>query len=349
MSRNRLFYLLELLVAAALYFFENNSGTRAVLAASVLAPLLSILCAYGCSRKAAFSLELPAVCEKGTALVCRASASPLFFCDAHLALRLRNELTGEEACAAAFAGSVAKLPVSHSGLLTVSIDHVELRDAFGLCRFAVPADCTRQTFAPPKRFPAQVTLSASPAQTREDSRLSAVQRGDDFGETVAIRPYAPGDPVHQIHWKLSAKMGRTMLRETGAPLTGDLLLALAADFEDAPDPDALEASLCGLLSASRALLEQGVSHWVSFWRRAPMLVAAPEDWERAQRALLAGPASFDEADCAFARAAVFAPRTDVNVSDPDARVTLVLPEDAQALVGDIPVAFFGEHAPFLSL
>ena len=65
MKTNRLFCLIELAAVAALYFFENNSGTRAALAVSALVPLLSILCAYRCSRKAAFSLDVPRHGEKG--------------------------------------------------------------------------------------------------------------------------------------------------------------------------------------------------------------------------------------------------------------------------------------------
>ena len=43
MKTNRLFCLIELAAVAALYFFENNSGTRAALAVSALVPLLSVL------------------------------------------------------------------------------------------------------------------------------------------------------------------------------------------------------------------------------------------------------------------------------------------------------------------
>ena len=38
MKTNRLFCLIELAAVAALYFFENNSGTRAALAVSALVP-----------------------------------------------------------------------------------------------------------------------------------------------------------------------------------------------------------------------------------------------------------------------------------------------------------------------
>ena len=144
-------------------------------------------------------------------------------------------------------------------------------------------------------------------------------------------------------------MGQTMLREAGAPLTGDVLLALAVFPDEAPDPDALEASLCGLLSASQSLLAQGIAHHVAFWRRAPLAISSREDWARAQRMLLSPPPAPDDTSPAFARIAVFSPCAAIDASDPLARVTLVLPEGAQALVGDIPVAFFGARAPFLTL
>ena len=348
MNKNRLMYAVWLLAAAALYFFENNTGTRAVLTASLLVPLLSILCARLCSQKAVLALDVPAVGERGAPLVCRLSSSSLVFCDASAVLAMRNALTRETARIEAAADSPVSFPVPHSGLITVSTERAEIRDVFGLCCFAVRADCAQPVFVPPISFPACVTLDASPAHAREDSRFSAVRRGEDFGETQSVRPYAAGDPVRQIHWKLSAKMGQTLLREIGLPQTGDILLALAADGADAPDPDAAEASLCGLLSASRSLLALGVAHHVSFWRRAPMAVSSDADWECAARMLSAAPPDAP-AEAAFARVAVFSPRADIDVSDTCARVTLVLPEGAQTLVGDVPVAFFGPRSPFLTL
>ena len=65
MKANRLVYAVWLLAAAALYFFENNTGTRAILAASILVPLISVFCAYRCSRRTVLSLDAPASGKKG--------------------------------------------------------------------------------------------------------------------------------------------------------------------------------------------------------------------------------------------------------------------------------------------
>ena len=83
-------------------------------------------------------------------------------------------------------------------------------------------------------------------------------------------------------------------------------------------------------------------------RTASLPVSSAEDWERAARMLSSTPPD-SSAESGFERVAVFSPRADVDVSDACARVTLVLPQDAQALVGDVPVVFFGAHAPFLTL
>ena len=144
MKTNRLFCLIELAAVAALYFFENNSGTRAALAVSALVPLLSVLCAYRCSRKAALSLDVPRHGEKGAPLVCRLCAPPLLLCEGRAELRLQNAFTREEARAAAVVGEVVSLPVPHCGLLTVAAENAEIRDLFGLCRFPVSSGEVRK-------------------------------------------------------------------------------------------------------------------------------------------------------------------------------------------------------------
>ena len=42
--------------------------------------------------------------------------------------------------------------------------------------------------------------------------------GNDPTEIFAIREYAPGDKIRNIHWKISAKMGQTMVKDYGLPL-----------------------------------------------------------------------------------------------------------------------------------
>ena len=67
MWKRRIGWGVWLIAALLLYFFENNTGTRILLAAAVLLPLISVLCAAGASKSARITLTAPASCEKGAA------------------------------------------------------------------------------------------------------------------------------------------------------------------------------------------------------------------------------------------------------------------------------------------
>ena len=58
--------------------------------------------------------------------------------------------------------------------------------------------------------------------TREfiaDSEVySDSEKGDDLSEIYQIREYVEGDPIHDIHWKLSAKTDNLLIKEHGKPL-----------------------------------------------------------------------------------------------------------------------------------
>lgn len=58
--------------------------------------------------------------------------------------------------------------------------------------------------------------------TREfiaDSEVySDSEKGDDLSEIYQVREYVEGDPIHDIHWKLSAKTDNLLIKEHGKPL-----------------------------------------------------------------------------------------------------------------------------------
>lgn len=71
------------------------------------------------------------------------------------------------------------------------------------------------------------------------------KHGTDVNPDYEIREYVPGDDLKSIHWKLTAKTGRTMVRERLS--TGrDKINVLLALTKDETENDALIASLHGL-------------------------------------------------------------------------------------------------------
>ena len=106
----------------------------------------------------------------------------------------------------------------------------------------------------PELFSCQVTLSPTPALA-EDSSLS--RRGDDPSEVFQLREYQQGDDVRRIHWKLSSKLDKLILRESSQTVDRSLLVYWDKRFSCTPaQMDAMAeitASVC------QGLCDSGIS------------------------------------------------------------------------------------------
>ena len=162
--------------------------------------------------------------------------------------------------------SVGKKPASlswqlaetHSGVVRLSCTSVREFDSFGL--FSRKRICTAQAEAllPPQTFPVSVCLNQAAEVLLDSESYSAQKAGNDPGETFRIREYVPGDPIRQIHWKLSEKMGTLMVREFGLPAMNRLLLVFLP--ERSLLPEQLDAMLDTMVSVSSELLRQELPH-----------------------------------------------------------------------------------------
>ena len=68
----------------------------------------------------------------------------------------------------------------------------------------------------------------------ESDLYSTQKPGSDPSETFGLREYMPGDSLHSVHWKLSAKSGQWMVRQCSAPLSHSIVLLI--EFFKPSDP-----------------------------------------------------------------------------------------------------------------
>ena len=283
MIAHRIGYLCWLLAMAVLYFFENNTGTRAVLLASVAVPVFSVCCAAWTAKKAACRLLMPESTGKGERLSCQCVLSGpwtkigcVLSCRGRSAHWLTHETRNWEICGdASFFVSCA-----HCGTLSVRTEEVNARDWLGLTRFSCKASDGCTLLILPDLYPVRVHLSSTLAMPRQEERPGQLRREGPETENGGVRDYMPGDPMRRIHWKLSAKTDRILIREEEQPLAGSVLLLLetSGDGIDAGDMDSAAEAL---LSVSRALTEEGAAHSVSWQDRGElqwMEIACVEDY-----------------------------------------------------------------------
>ena len=256
-----------MLAALMLYFFENNTGTRAVLVISLLVPLLSMGCACITARKIRVSLSAPDRAGAGEKIRCRIKTSApgwLAGCTAVCIISVRNRLTGEQTEAELplpLPGETVTEAVSdRCGCLSLAAVRTEVRDWFGLICRVRPGTAEASVIIGLALYPVDIRKDADAGAGIREAGAS-VRTAED-PEPGDLRPYLPGDPVRRIHWKLSEKTDQTLIRESAPEALELTALLLETSFPEDTDPEAMHAAAGALLSVSRAMAAEGIAHSV---------------------------------------------------------------------------------------
>lgn len=189
------------------------------LVAVIALPLFSLLISLPAMITARLELQLPEAITVGTPCV------PV--------LRCRNVLpTPPWKCVMVLDHSPATqrqklkigtaLPTAHCAVLTCQIKKAKICDYLGLFSFPLRLPEPQSVAIRPIALP----MKQIPELERYLSCAWRPKRGGGFAENHELRLYRPGDSVQQIHWKLSAKTGKLILREPMEPEQGRVLLRL---------------------------------------------------------------------------------------------------------------------------
>lgn len=257
------------LVGAALWFVLTASAAAlAVLAALVLWAVCGVLLALLARRKVAVVLEAPqtGIQHRPCTLTVRAeNASGLPLPCIRVWLRVENRLTGEAAVSALAlsappkrgGGSAVTLEDPLCGLYRLSVEKARVYDLLGLVGLPVslPEGC--EFPVEPDLMELRVNLPLRTGAGDDSDTYSQERPGYDYADTFQLREYAPGDSARQIHWKLSSKLDRLVVRDPGLPLERSVLLLWERRAEcETPRQASAMAEL--VVSLARELLRQGV-------------------------------------------------------------------------------------------
>lgn len=144
------------------------------------------------------------------------------------------------------------LDTSHCGTLVCAVEKARVYDYLGLFRFPVrlpkPVEVQiRPVPTPPEKLPNLAQFLARRRQPKS---------GGGFSEEHDMRDYHPGDSMRDIHWKLSVKTDRLIVREPQEPIRGLTLLT----FDLLGTPERVDATLERLVWMSQWLLDHETPH-----------------------------------------------------------------------------------------
>lgn len=303
MLYNRLSYLIVLLSTGLFFICFDGYISYYVFLLSLALPLCSLLISLPgmLTMKVRVFLqdgEALARTRKGADIPLRVEArTPWPFPSGQVRLRLSilNTLTGARRQERLLLTIGEKpLVLEHalystaSGLVTCTLTKVRACDLLGL--FAFPVRVRGRDRCSAFFFPAvyNPVLSVQPDRTPDSDgeRYSQTKPGDDLSELFGLRDYRQGDKLSRIHWKLSQKTGRMLVKEPSLPLADSMLFLLDLNGQG-PEADLL---LDVFATLSSYLLQQEAAHRVGYRNGQAfslLELAAPEDARPALETLLA--------------------------------------------------------------
>ena len=150
-----------------------------------------------------------------------------------------------------------RLGSEYCGRIRIAVARVTLYDCFGLVGIRYQTDTLAHMTVQPDTFETTVTLVPNPASSDDSEVYSQERPGRDLTETYQIREYVPGDSIRQIHWKLSNKYDKLIVRDPALPITRNVLVFWERTGEDG-DPDGIDAQAEVIVSLCRSLMDGGI-------------------------------------------------------------------------------------------
>ena len=249
MIRRWIIYLASLIGMTVFYWAYQEWFSWLALVGVICLPVASLLMSLPAMLQMRLSVDGPAY------LSVDAPQKAVFAARSRLpappyrgAIRVRRVTTGE----VGLLKEGRTLPTEHCGQLLCRPEKAKVYDYLGL--FFLKAQKKNQTSIIVR--PRAIQVDTLPQLERYMSSSWRPKPGGGFSENHELRLYRPGDNLNQIHWKLSVKTGKYIIREPMEPEKNRVLL----EMELRGTPEELDRKFGKLLGISTHLLQSGLKH-----------------------------------------------------------------------------------------
>lgn len=156
------------------------------------------------------------------------------------------------------------VPVSTEicGRVSIRIESLYCYDVFRLFRIRKPYRIEKVLMIYPSSVPIRVILGKRPKSKETGDVFDEYIRGNDTSETLDLRNYQKGDSIRAIHWKLSSKMDKLLVREFSRPSNFDTIVLFSLSGRNRIPDRVISRVASIVLSVSDALLKLDMEHQV---------------------------------------------------------------------------------------
>lgn len=186
-------------------------------------------------------------------------------------IQMENRLTGQRQTASVGVHPGTKQTAKtelcfaskYCGYVKLSTKRIVVTDLTGVIPIPLPIRAEAKLTALPELQEANLSLHY-PSLTPDDGESWLEGRkGSDYTEILQLREYVPGDSVRQIHWKLSSKLDKTIVKDPSFPVSRSLLIFW--DKTAAPAAaDQMHAMAEALFAVCQSITAQGFAYTLAW-------------------------------------------------------------------------------------
>lgn len=308
MAGKRIAYIIFLLLVGLFSIFYNVYFTMIFFFAVVLLPFLLLLGAWMSLRNLSVKITAdPVITEKNKEAEIRFEAvneSAIPVTRLEICYTYRNEISGAVKKDRLYlsvdkkgsAYSTVSIRSEHCGNIKVTIERIRCYDFLGIFRTSRKLKKWATVSVMPSIHPMAGDLikkTADMEMEEESNHYLEHKPGNDPSEIFGVREYKEGDRPNQIHWKLSRKNQKLIMKEYSQPLRDRAILYLSFKNSDKGEKK-LQSTDCfmeAVMSVSEGILGKGHEHRMVWYDRninqyMEQEITNPDSSREAQMALL---------------------------------------------------------------
>ncbi len=158
-----------------------------------------------------------------------------------------------------------ELSSKHYGNVDMYFKEAKVTDYFGVFSFKLKLKKKFTLTFLPTRHQIETSLRQNMYTLSEATVYSKHKPGDDPSEVFAIRDYIDGDKLNRIHWKLSSKQEKFMVKDYSLPISEAVLLLPELTFSSEKDIYLIDSVLEILVSLSSSYIEKNTIHYIGWY------------------------------------------------------------------------------------
>lgn len=160
------------------------------------------------------------------------------------------------------------LTLKQAGNYEISIREVWVYDLTGMFYLSRRSKERAEVQVLPFLFPVSVRLTESVRNFIGDATVyDSLRSGDDASETFKLREFQDGDKLKDIHWKLTAKENKLIVRENSLPMACSTVLLLEGGKAVKGRNKPLDAYLQAAVGLSFSMMDKECPHYVAWHSR----------------------------------------------------------------------------------